>query len=355
LHKPGVCACFMLVGWLALAGCAATGEPRVVTSYEPATALDRMRQARLMRLDQQARSEIARLRQAAEAAQGRYVGALKALHAPELPPGIERPTEEQVGLLRDEAVAAWREWRVAFESVVAQYEAFFARYPRNWFARHRLAWFYADHGLAFYESAAEQWRKVIEMEPRFVFAYNNLGTLYNHMGRDMEAVDLYLKSISLKPDDPMFYTNLAVNYATHREEVAEKFGWDLPRVFRECIAAYRKARKLAPADKQIAYDLASQYVLARYFGLDDTADEAIAAWEEYLGLEISPRERSIAYRNVGRIYLKEKRDPVQAVTWLERALALTPEDTSARVLLKQARSEMAGSPGSSSDTTSAPE
>lgn len=349
-RQTGLCG--VLVAWLVLAGCSAA-EPTVVTAYRPSDALEAARLARLMRLEEKARPRIARLREEAEAAQARYFSAAEALHAPELPPEVVRPTSEQVEKFRKEATAAWRAWRIAFESLVAQYQTFFARYPRNWYARHRLASFFADSGLPFYPAAAEQWEKVIEMEPRFVFAYNNLGTLYNHMGRDMEAVDLYLKSISIKPDDPMFYLNLAVNYSTHRQDVAEKFGWDLPRVFRECIAAYRKARELAPDDAQIAYDLASQYILAKYFGLEDTADEAVAAWNDYLRFKLSPRERSIAYRNVGRIYLKEKNDPRQAIVWLEGALALTPGDPSAQALLDQARAALAGS--AEKESATAPE
>ena len=56
---------------------------------------------------------------------------------------------------------------------------------------------------------------------------------------------------------PALHLNLAVNYSVHRSDVAEKFGWDLPRVFGECMAEYRKALALAPKDVEIALNRAA--------------------------------------------------------------------------------------------------
>ena len=63
---------------------------------------------------------------------------------------------------------------------------------------------------------------------------------------------LYRKAIELYPDDADFHVNLAVNYSTHRAEASKEFGWDLPRVFRECILSYQRARALdaeGPGDR----------------------------------------------------------------------------------------------------------
>ena len=158
------------------------------------------------------------------------------------------------------------------------------------------------------------------------------------MGRDKESIELFRKAISLYYDDATFHTNLAVNYSTHRAETAELYGWDLPRIFEECIAEYRKALALKPEDKQIAFDLASQYVLAKHFKVTDTADRAIADWNYYLTLDLSDTQRGMAYRNIGRIFLVEKKDYTEAITWLEKALAVF-DDPSSKVLLERARKE----------------
>ena len=214
-----------------------------------------------------------------------------------------------------------------------RYEEFFSEYPADWYERHRFADFLADNDLN-YEAAA-QWRKVIEMAPTFPYAYNSLGALYNHMGRDLEAVLLFRKAIEIKDDDPVFHENLAVNYSAHRSEVSGEFGWDLPRVFRECILSYQRARALAPKDREIAFDLASQYVLAKFFHAENTADEAIEAWKYYLSLDLKPVQYVMGFRNVGTIYLREKKDPVTARAWIEKALALMPDDPSCKAVLQQ--------------------
>lgn len=323
------------------AGCAAAGsvadtkDAATVMIYQSRSAEEEVERVHLAVKDAVARVKIPPLLQAAQRASAVYHGAAMALSSPELRPGAKRLTKDEVEALRKRAKDAWAVVIQVRKEQVDRYTNFLAKYPKNWHVRHWLAWFMADHYLRF--EAAEEWRKVIELEPRFPYAYNNLGSLYNHMGRDMEAMDLFLKAIELKPDDPMFYTNLAANYAVHRDEVAKKFGWDTQRVFRETIACYSAAQKLAPGDKAIAWDLASQYVVAKRFGVEDAADEAIAAWEGYLKLDLTHGERAVAYRNIGRIYLKEKHDPVSAVMWLERALKLSDDPTN-RMLLKQARS-----------------
>lgn len=325
------------------AGCAAAGNAAdtenaaMVMTYQTGSAEEEVERLQLAVRDAAARVKIPPLLQAAQEASAIYHGAAMALSSPELPPEARRPTKEEVEALRKKMKEAWAVVIEARKEQVERYSGFLAKYPQNWHVRHRLAWFMADHYLRF--EAAEEWRKVIKIEPRFPYAYNNLGSLYNHMGRDMEAIDLFLRAIELKPDDPTFYMNLAANYAVHRDEVAEKFGWDTPRVFRETIACYANAQKLAPGDKAITWQFASQYVVAKRFGVEDSGDEAITAWEKYLKLDLTEAERAVASRNIGRIYLKEKDDPAKAVKWLERALKLSDDPTN-RLLLKQARAAL---------------
>ena len=216
-----------------------------------------------------------------------------------------------------------------------RYEDYLKKYPDDWYQRHRYAWFLADHHLE--EEAADEWRRVIEQAPTFPYAYNNLGTLYNHMGRDLEAMMLYRKAIELYPDDANFHLNLAVSYSTHRAEAMKQFGWDLPRVFHECILSYQRARALAPKDAEIAYDLASQYVLAKFFDVQNTADEAVEAWKYYLALDLTPTQRAVGNRNLATICLKQKNDPAAAQKLLEEALPLMPGDGTLKMLLDQSK------------------
>jgi len=256
-----------------------------------------------------------------------------------LPPGATRPTQEEVNRLYDAAVACRKAYDALVRDQSDHYEEFFSEYPADWYERHHFADFLADNDLNY--EAATQWRKVIEMAPTFPYAYNSLGVLYNHMGRDLEAMLLYRKAIELYPQDAGFYENLAVCYSTHRAEASKEFGWDLPRVFRECILAYQRARALEPKNTEIAFDLASQYVLAKFFGVQNTADDAIAAWKYYLGLELTPTQRAAADRNMATIYLRQKHDPAAAQRLLEEALKLLPGDATCKMLLEQAKAAQA--------------
>jgi tetratricopeptide (TPR) repeat protein len=320
-------------------GCTSTPS-RAVIEYKPASFGESRDQSALMKSDDRARADIDvaefHLRQASD----KFAQARGLLEAEELPPGAVRPTEEEVRQLYQAAFARYRDMQELIARETHVYQQFMKRYPHNWFAHHRLAWFLADNYLHY--EAADQWEEVIRMQPDFPYAYNNLGSLYNHMGRDAEAIQLFRKAIDLKGDDPVFYVNLAVNYSTHRKEAMELYGWDLPRTFRECIAAYRRARDLMPEDLDVARDLATQYVLAKYFKVTDTADDALDAWNYYLALDLSPAQRGYAMREVARIWLRDKKDRPAASKWLTDAKTLVGNDPGIENLLKEARGERKG-------------
>jgi len=264
---------------------------------EPRTFGESRAQRRLFRADKKSRKAIEETAEVAREASDRYFDALRRFKAEELPPDVKRPTREEVDSLLSDASRATS----------------------------------AVSSMALRDFLSARKRRLCARDSPKV-----LGSLYNHMGRDAEAIDLFRKAIMLLDDDPVFHLNLAVNYSTQRHEAMEKFGWDLPRVFRECIASYHRARELAPDDIEIARDLAGQYVLAKHFKIENTADEALEAWKYYLSLDLTPNQRAIGSRNMGRIYLREKNDRATAIGWFEKAVELS-DDTTNRMLLEQAR------------------
>ena len=312
----------------------APSRPGIVLFYEPKTLDEAAAVAKLEQDDLEIRPVIEQAEaEAIQAVEAYHVGALS-LQTPKGKPGAGATKEmvEKLHQAADEKVARYQD---LIKTQRDRYEDFLKKYPDNWYERHRYAWFLADNQLA--DDAAAEWRRVIEQAPAFPYAYNNLGTLYNHMGRDLEAILLYRKAIELYPDDADFHLNLAVNYSTHRAEAAKEFGWDLPRVFHECILSYERARALKPKDPEIAYNLASQYVLAKFFGVQNSADDAIEAWKYYLALDLTPTQRAVADRNLASIYMRQKNDPAAAQKLLEEALTLMPDDSTVQMLLDQAK------------------
>ena len=298
-----------------------------VLTYKPGSVAESRQQARLLAADKTTRPRIPAALRALNMAYGEYYAALSHLEE-------KKDNPEAAKALEKAALARYRDYRDLVEGQINAYEEFLLQYQDNWHVRHRYAWFLADHQMR-HEAAAE-WRRVVKTEPRYPYAYNNLATLYNHMGRDTEAMDLLRRAIEIYDEEPSFHFNLALNYSMHRYEAMERFGWDLPRTFQECMAEYRKARDLAPNSVEYARKVADQYILARFFNVTDTAHDAIAAWQYYLGLDLTPLKRASACRSIGRIYLIEKNDPVAAEEWLEMSLELF-DDPGAHNLLERAK------------------
>mgnify|MGYP006296517143 CR=1 FL=1 len=337
-HDKGLLPAMLLIV-VCIAGCAATnGEPVIpadtLLAYTPRDEVEAEEQEALLKISDTVTNEINVMRTEAENRVRAFRNAERVMHARDLPEEVERPTAKQVAALRAEALAAWKEVDRAILDHMDTFARFLEKYPNNWYARHRLAWFLESVGN--WPEAARQWRRVIELAPGFPYAYNNLGSLYDHMGRGPEAAQLYRIAVALYPDEAVFHLNLAVSYSTKRYELMQMYQWDHERIWNECIAAYRRARELEPEDVQIAYDLASQYVMAPYFGIEETADEALRAWDDYLDLNLSAHKRGVACRNVGRILLTEKKEYDEAIRWLEEAVELL-DDPGSKTLLERAR------------------
>jgi tetratricopeptide (TPR) repeat protein len=247
-----------------------------------------------------------------------------------------RPAREEMRRAMAEVAQAWAAVGKSMDRQVADYEAFLETYPHNWYARHRLAWYLSDHNRR--RRAAEQWRAVIDAEPRFPYAYNNLGSVYVRLGRTADAVDMFQKAIDLHTAEPVFHVNLALCYGEHGEELARKLGWRLPRVFEACIDAYLSARDLAPGDPAVARDLAARFAQAPRFGVEDAADRALKAWEYYLNLPLTPEQRAAGCKNVAHIYMREKGDYDEGIRWMEKAVNLVDNETY-RTLFNQALEE----------------
>jgi len=272
-----------------------------------------------------ARAAIKLARDEAAAAFQKWQEAALLLEEAVVPPGFTRPTAEEVQKLFQEFRAARLKAMQLYAGHVALYEQFLGKYPHNWRGHHKLAWFYADFNDLL--NAADQWRQTIVLRPDFPYAYNNLGTVYNHLGRDMESIDLYLKAISLLDDEPEYHFNLATVLATHRFEVAQKFTWALPQVFQQSQKHFRTARDLAPKNFEYAEAAATQFVLARHFELKDWADEAIQDWQFCLKMPLDKQQRARMLTGLARIYLREKKDPAKARQLLLEAKQLEDNPT----------------------------
>ena len=143
------------------------------------------------------------------------------------------------------------------------------------------------------DPAREQFLKVLELDPRFCDAMDELGIVARRSGRLEESIDWYRKSISINPDALMAHRNLALVYSQakrHEEALAEAdrsvaiapqdpethymraevfTRWGRPR---DALEPYEKARQLymaagSPLRSHAAYGLGRSHFALRECGL----------------------------------------------------------------------------------------
>jgi len=352
MRMTPVCRAFLLLGVLLLPSCAtaraaqqASGDPDeaapAATPQSRPAGEQTFREAEdfatLQKADQAVRDELAKRIQRLPRLMQEHDALMKRLH--ERPDADERAAAPNTLKAQVEAKAA--EIKQARDQILkiiadvrARYDAFFAKYPKNYEAHYLLGDLY-DDVINWPDEAAEQWRITIRIAPNWAPGYFALGTVYSHSARYMETLDLFRKAIELNPDKGLYHYYLAVMYSTTYHEAARKYGWNLPRVFREALAAYGRARDLEPDNYEYARNYATTFVLAKHFHVTDTADEAIAAWQRCLTLKLTDSQQSYVLRNIGRLYLRDKEDKVNARVLLRAARDLDDNPTT-RTLLEQA-------------------
>ena len=58
--------------------------------------------------------------------------------------------------------------------------------------------------------ALDQFLKAISIDKKYVEAYSNAGSVYVSLGKYKEALDKYREAVKLDPDDPFFMYELAI-------------------------------------------------------------------------------------------------------------------------------------------------
>lgn len=188
------------------------------------------------------------------------------------------------------------------------------------------------------DEAIAQYLEAIDIDSQFAYAYNNLAVAYGVQGRPVEdRIELYLKALELDPDNFLFHQNLGLLYE------------DLGR-YDEALVEYLSAVRANPYVADSWYYLASLYYdLARWEEAKVACQKALeldsnhAAAHNLLGiiyagtgypkqavaeykaaLEINPHFAS-AHCNLG-LYYESQRKPEQAQAEYEEAVGLDPDE-----------------------------
>jgi tetratricopeptide (TPR) repeat protein len=151
------------------------------------------------------------------------------------------------------------------------------------------------------EEAASAYKQALEIEPRMAAAYSNLGTIFLSAGRGEESIAYFTKALQLEPG----------NAATHNQ-----LGDALFRAGRleESIAHYRTAVQLDPNDVTIFRDL------GRTLAQAGRTDEAIAVFGRIV--ELNPKAAPSHY-NLANVLLQAGRNE-EAIDQFNQAVEINP-------------------------------
>lgn len=153
-----------------------------------------------------------------------------------------------------------------------------------------------------FEEAAREFRRMIELDPTFAGAYNNLAVIYiDHLKNYEEAKKYIRASLELFPDYPAGYVNLGVIYLNSRELQA-------------AIDNFRKALELDPKNLLAHYNLAACYI---NLGDLDRAEKFLKQ-----GRSLWPEDYRF-YLLLARVH-RERGDEEEASTYFEKARSLQP-------------------------------
>lgn len=130
------------------------------------------------------------------------------------------------------------------------------------------------------EEAIKLYTKAVELNPKFAIPYNNLGLIYNNMGKLGLAIKYYEKAVELNPKFSIAINNLAGAYKLQGRTA-------------EAIKMYNKAIKVNPNFAGAYSNLGFVYAAAGRY------DEAMAAFEK--AIQIRP-DLPQAYYNLAAVY-----------------------------------------------------
>jgi tetratricopeptide (TPR) repeat protein len=136
-----------------------------------------------------------------------------------------------------------------------------------------------------YDSAIAEFKKVIQIDPRFFEAYNSMGFVYIQLGQYEEAIVYFQKALEINPNYAPAYDNIGV---------ANSF----MRRYQEAVPYYKKAIYIDPTFLPAYNNLGTTYIfLNRY-------QEAIDCYENALKADPLNADAhynlGIAYYNIGK-------------------------------------------------------
>jgi len=159
-----------------------------------------------------------------------------------------------------------------------------------------------DTAIDFYEKAAdagkaENWKEAIQnyeqavkADPKFIYAWDNLGITYRRVGEYDKALNAYRQSLAADPKGKMPLQNIAITYVYKKE-------------YQKAIDAYNDFDKVYPGDPEVYYGMGQVY-FTHLKNNEKGLDNICKAYRIYS--EQKSPYRSDAEKMIGYIYKSMK-------------------------------------------------
>ena len=188
-----------------------------------------------------------------------------------------------------------RRIRERFDRVRERYNKFLQNHPDH--ARGYLAFGSFLNEIGDEDSAKAQFENSKQHDPKNPAVWNNLANYYGEHGQLPNAFTHYAQAIKLKPNEPVYYQNLAMMVYLFRKDAREFFHLDEQQVFDKALGLYQQALQLAPGNFVLATDYAGSYYSIKPL----RTHAALAAWTNALAIAHTDAEREGVQLHLARL------------------------------------------------------
>ena len=166
--------------------------------------------------------------------------------------------------------------------------------------RYQLAWTLVE--CKQYDEAFAEFKKLIQINPRYAPAHLGMGQVYDRIGQRDKAISEYREATRLDPDFGEVYVDLAQKLTENHD-------------LSGAADALRKANTLVPNEPQL------YYVYGLYFRVKGDADRAASEFKKAIGMNSTLAD----HYQLG-LLLREKGELEAAVEEFQKAVEIDPDD-----------------------------
>ncbi|WP_299179387.1 tetratricopeptide repeat protein [uncultured Chryseobacterium sp.] len=141
-----------------------------------------------------------------------------------------------------------------------------------------------------WKEAIKNYKLALEKDPKFVYAWDNIGVCYRRIGEYDNALNAYKKSLEIDPKGKVPLQNIAMTYIYKKE-------------YQKAIDSYMALDKVYPGDAEVYYGIGQIYY--EYLKENEKALDYMAKAYNVYTKQKSPY-RSDAETIIGYIYKKMK-------------------------------------------------